>query len=414
MISCSEMFSGVGCPHPTPSSPESCQARTPDSTIAPTCGTPKLVWGWHPTFHCGVRRPCLTPGRDHPAIRSRKTAPWLAIVLIFLFATSGVEAQNRIDTVKSLAGIEIQTSVDRAEVYVGDLITYQLTITHDSTIEPVPPPLGANLGAFDVKDYETDIRSKLPDGRLQSTNKFVLSTFTTGDYIIPPIPVMFTMPDSSKKVVLSESVPIKVKSLLAEGADTADIHPLKAQYEFKRDMTLYYIWGGVILLVLALAGTLIWLRIRRKKGLAMPVDLRPAWEIAFERLALLKQKNYLADGEGKQYYVVLTEIARAYLGRMYRINVLDMTTEEFLFHFKEQHLPNDLYENMGRFLQHADLVKFAKLMPDRERAETDFDFVHKLIEQVRIDYLRRQAMVVDAHQQQTKRDDIPVAGGVAP
>jgi hypothetical protein len=362
-------------------------------SVMTTCGTPKLVWGWHPGDRSVVR---------------------LLITALVLFTAGGALAQGNVDTVESLAGIEIQTSVDRAEVYIGDLITYQLTITHDSTIEPVPPPLGANLGAFDVKDYETDIRSRLPDGRLQSTNKFVLSTFTTGDYIIPPIPVMFTMPDSSKKVVLSESVPIKVKSLLAQGADTADIRPLKAQYEFKRNLTPYYVWGGVILFVLALAATLIWLRIRRKKGLAMPVDLRPAWEIAFERLALLKQKDYLADGEGKEYYVELTEIARDYLGQMYRINVLDMTTEEFLLHFKEQQLPNDLYENMGRFLQHADLVKFAKLMPDRERAETDFDFVHKVIEQVRIDYLRRQAMVVDAHQQQTKRDDIPVAGGVAP
>ncbi len=352
--------------------------------------------------------------RQPPDIyRSRSSVVQLLITALVLFTAGGASAQGNVDTVKSLAGIEIQTSVDRAEIYIGDLITYQLTITHDSTIEPVPPPLGANLGAFDVKDYETDIRSKLPDGRLQSTNKFVLSTFTTGDYIIPPIPVMFTMPDSSKKIVLSESVPIKVKSLLAEGADTADIRPLKAQYEFKRDMTPYYIWGGVILLVLALAGTLIWLKVRRKKGLAMPVDLRPAWEIAFERLALLKQKNYLTDNEYKQYYFELTEIARGYLGRMYRINVLDMTTEEFLFHFKEQQLPNGLYENMGLFLQHADLVKFAKLIPERERAEADFDFVHKVIEQVRIDYVRRQAMMAEAHQPQTKRDDIPVAGGVA-
>ncbi|MFQ6007996.1 MAG: BatD family protein [Candidatus Zixiibacteriota bacterium] len=309
---------------------------------------------WHPQTIFGVPPSC------------RIAAHWLIIVFILLSATSKVVAQNQIDTVESLAGIEIQTSVDRAEVYIGDLITYQLTITHDSTIEPVPPPLGANLGAFDVKDYETDVRSKLPDGRIQSTSKFVLSTFTTGDYIIPPIPVMFIMPDSSKKVVLSESVPIKVKSLLAEGSDTADIRPLKAQYEFKRDLTPYYLWGGVILFILALVATLMWLRIRKKKRMELPLDLRPAWEVAFERLVLLKQKDYLADGEYKQYYFELTEIARDYLGRMYQINVLDMTTDEFLFHFKEQQLPNDLYENMGRFLQHADLVKFAKLIPDQK------------------------------------------------
>ncbi|HWR81907.1 MAG TPA: hypothetical protein VN285_01245, partial [Candidatus Deferrimicrobium sp.] len=159
---------------------------------------------------------------------------------MLLLATT-VFAQQEADTVASLAGIEIQTSVDRAEIYVGDLITYELTILHDPSIELVPPPLGANLGAFDVKDYESDVRSKAPDGRTMNVSKFILSTFTTGAYVIPPLPVLFVLPDSSRKVVLSEAVPITVKSLLAEGADSADVRPLKAPYEFKRDLTPYYL-----------------------------------------------------------------------------------------------------------------------------------------------------------------------------
>jgi len=333
----------------------------------------------------------------------------LTALILPLFAIGSVSAQEAVDTVTSLPGIEIQTSVDRAEIYVGDLITYRLTIIYDSTIELIPPPLGANLGAFDVKDYEPDVKSTLPDGRIKSTSKFILSTFTTGDYVIPPVPVMFLMPDSSKKVVLSESVPIKVKSLLAEGADTADIRPLKAQYEFKRDLTPYYFWGGVALLVLAIVGSLLWWRWRKKKRAAMPVDLRPPWEIAFERLALLNERGYLAEGAFKQYYIELTEIAREYLGRMYEVNVLDMTTEEFLFHFRELPLPGDLYDDMSRFLQHADLVKFAKLVPEKERIEADFEFVHKMIDQVRVDFEQRRAAAEAAEREQS--GVVPAGGG---
>jgi len=332
---------------------------------------------------------------------------WLAITALIVFIAGPVSAQNKADTVKSLKGIEIKTSVDRAEVYIGDLITYQLTITHDSTIELVPPPLGANLGAFDVKDYESDIKSKLPDGRIKSANKFVLSTFTTGDYLIPPIPIMFTMPDSSRKVMLSEAVPIKVKSLLSAGADSADIRPLKAPYEFKRNLTPYYFWGGVILLALVIVGVLIWLRLRKRKRAAASLDLRPPWEIAFERLALLKGQSYLANGQFKHYYIELTEIAREYMGHMYEINVLDMTTEEFLFHFQQQPAPDGLHENMGRFLQHGDLVKFAKLVPEKEHTEVDFDFVYSMIEQVRLDWERRQTAIVNAAGSQSKKDNVP-------
>lgn len=300
------------------------------------------------------------------------------------------------DTVTSLPGIEIQTSVDKAEAYIGDLITYTLTIIHDSTIELIPPPLGANLGAFDVKDYKPDMQSTLPDGRIKSTSEFILSTFTTGDYVIPPIPLAFRMPDSSQKILLSEAVPIKIKSLLAEGADTVDIRPLKPPYEFKRDLTPYYIWGGVILLVLLAAVFFFWWRRKKRKGEEEAIDLRPPWEIAYERLARLQQEGLTAQGKHKLYYLELTEIARQYLERIYEINVLDMTTEEFLERFREVALPEGLYEDLGRFLRHADLVKFAKLVPEEERARSDFEFVHRMIAQVREDFERRQAMTAAA------------------
>jgi len=299
-------------------------------------------------------------------------------------------AQLPVDTVKSLTGIEVVTSVDRADMLIGDLITYKLTITYDSTYELVPPPLGANLGAFDVKDYQPDILTRLPDGRMQSENVFTLSTFTTGDYIIPPIPLLFNLPDDSRKVILSESVPIKVNSLLENAGDSVDIRPLKDPYEFERDWTQYYLWGSLIAIVLIVAAVLIWRRVRRKKTKAPPVDLRPPWEIAFEKLALLKEKNLVAKGSFKLYYIELTEIARSYLGRMYGIDVMEMTTGELLDRFTTVALPGDCYGALAEFFQHADLVKFARFVPLSDRALGDLDVVHDLVESVRADHAHRQ------------------------
>ncbi|NOY89075.1 MAG: hypothetical protein GXO93_06770, partial [FCB group bacterium] len=285
----------------------------------------------------------------------------------------------------------------KAEIYIGDLINYKITITYDSTYQLVPPPLGANLGAFDVKDYKPDIITRLPDGRIKSENIFILSTFTTGDYIIPPIPIVFILPDSSRKALLSESVPIKVKSLLIGANDSTDVKPLKPQYEFKRNLTPYYIWGGVILLLLIVIAVFIWLKVKRKKEPKEPVDLRPAWEIAFEKLVLLKQKELLSKEEYKLYYIELTEILRAYLEKMLEINVLDMTTEEFLATIKENHLPHDFYERVESFLNHADLVKFAKYIPELKRAQDDFDEVHNMIELLRADYEQRMHPKINIH-----------------
>ena len=77
---------------------------------------------------------------------------------LLLIAGHGVVRKRRRTRSRHCREIEIKTSVDLAEAYIGDLITYTMTITYDSTIELVPPPLGANLGAFDVKDYQADVR----------------------------------------------------------------------------------------------------------------------------------------------------------------------------------------------------------------------------------------------------------------
>jgi hypothetical protein len=305
-------------------------------------------------------------------------------------------AQQLPDTVSSLQGIEIETSVDRADILIGDLITYKLIITYDSTYELIPPPLGANLGAFDVKDYHPDIITLLEGGRRQSENIFILSTFTTGDYVIPPLPILFNMPDGGRKVVLSESVPIKVRSLLESAGDSLDIRSLKAQFEFKRDLTPYYLWGGLGLLLLIALVVFLWLRLRRRKEEVEPVDLRPPWEIAFEKLALLKEKGLLEDVQFKQFYIELTEISRAYLGRMYLIEALDMTTEELLSGLKRLQLADSLRETLDSFFNHADLVKFARFVPDTDRAEEDLDVVHDVVEALRADFQSQKAVDAEA------------------
>lgn len=318
------------------------------------------------------------------------------IILIMLCCTSTAYAEEPAppDTVKSAPGITIETSVDQAEIYIGDLINYRLTIIHDSDLILTPPPVGANLGAFDVKDYSVGDEMELKDGRIKSESIFSLTTFTTGDYIIPPIPIEFMLADSTMKILISEPVPIKVKSLLADAADTADIRDIKGPIDFKAGLSMwYYLIGSAVIVVIA--ALFVWWRIRRKRGKPSgPIDTRESWEIAFEGLAVLKEKHYPAAGEYKQFYVELTEIVRAFLQRIYEIPVLDMTTYEFLSVIVEKDIGEALYNTLKGFLEYADLVKFAKLVPEADKVDADYEVAVNIIDQVRQAELSRLAVQV--------------------
>lgn len=334
------------------------------------------------------------------------------IILLFVIVIScNCLAQAPADTVGSLAGIEIITSVDRSEVFIGDLISYKIEIIYDSTYEYLPSPLGANLGGFDVKDYQQDKISKLKDGRNKTESVFSLSTFTTGEYLIPPVPVGFLLPDSSQKIMFSESVPINVKSMLENAGDSADIKPLKQQYEFEFDWTPYIIWGSVAFFVFLIGGYLLYRKFRSKAQTEEIIDKRPPWEIAFEQIVLLKQKGLPEQNLFKQYYIELTEITRLYLGRMYQVNVIDMTTEEFLDSFSDISLPHDLLDRSKTFLDYADLIKFAKLKTDNGRMHADYDFVYELIELIRIDYVKKQQAELEKIKQSGNKVEVGGSDG---
>jgi hypothetical protein len=318
---------------------------------------------------------------------------YFTILALMILVRPGFGADKpAVDTVKSAPGITIETAVDKSEINIGDLINYRLTIFHDSSIVLTPPPIGANLGAFDVKDYQTDVATKLEDGRIKTESRFLLTTFTTGNYIIPPIPIEFQLPDSTVKYLISEPTPIKVKSLLADSSDTADIRDIKGPIAFKSGgLWRYYLAAGVII-ISAIVAFIYW-RIRKKrKGQGEPVDPRKPWEIAFEDLAMLKEKDYPTKGEFKQFYIELTEIIRDYMQRIYRMPVLDMTTEEFLGRIFEEDISDELYRRLKGFLYFADLVKFAKLVPEPERTGADFDEAVGIIEYIRQMEMTKAAM----------------------
>ena len=304
-----------------------------------------------------------------------RAATCYILIVLAATATGAAAAGN---------GIEITAEIDKQTAYIGDLLQYTITITYDSTIRLTPPAVGANLGGFDVKDYNVGSEQRLKDGRRQQRMRFGIRTFTTGDYVIPPLPVEYLTADSTVKYIAADPIKIVIKSILAEGAqaDTLKPRPLKGQLSLAQSHTA----RNVTIITLLVLGAIAAYIIRRRRRRAMPaeiIDPRPAYEIAFEALAMLRERDLPGQGEVRLFYFELSEIIRAYLGKQFGFAALDMTTEEIDDLITARGTGPELRLEIVTFLEHADLVKFAKYIPPADRPDEVWQAAYELFGKTR-------------------------------
>ena len=104
-------------------------------------------------------------------------------------------------------------------------------------------------------------------------------------------------------------------------------------------------------------------------------------ERAWVELDRLLKKGLPGRGRYKDFYVELTMVVRRYIQRRYGIRAPHLTTEEFLRAAK----PSD---ELRRFLESADMVKFAGVEATPEMADAATDSAR--------DYLKSDSAEVSA------------------
>jgi len=290
--------------------------------------------------------------------------------------------------------ISVESYVDRATITIGDRILYTLRIVTDPQVRLEPPSLGSNLGAFEVKDYKFHDPVKTKDGKVINQSEYLITTFTTGEYVIPPITISYTDPQGEKKEIKSEPLFILVKSVGASESDQEDIRGLKSPI----DVPGGYLGYLLILPVLALlgAGGFLYYR-RRSRGLALPEipeELqRPAWEVALFELDRLRESDLLARKQVKKYFISLSDVIRKYTERRYEIPALDRTTEEIRGEIKRLRLDPRITESLHGLLFFCDLVKFAKYVPAAGEIENSLSEAYNIVNSTKQEEVKEEVLV---------------------
>ena len=278
-----------------------------------------------------------------------------------------------------LLAIVVSASIDSTMLMLGDQTDLHLQVTHDASEQVQMPVFGENLqDGIEIVDRTSIDTVTLPDGRLQLTQNLTLTSFKDSLFSIEPIAVA-SGEDTfwTESMALNVIQPFEVDSSLAI-TDIKDIEKAPIW------------WWGIIRWILLAVGLLLlidlgfWLwkwyekHHQPAEETIDPELLRPADEVALEKLDEIKAAKIWKDGKVKEYQTELTDVVREYIGRRFDVHSTEKTSDETLREMKPL-IDKDLFARLKSMLQLADLVKFAKwhTTPDEneQALTTAYEFV---------------------------------------
>lgn len=269
---------------------------------------------------------------------------------------------------------------------LGDQTDLHLSVTHEASEQVQMPVYGEMLQeGIEIVDRSAIDTTALPDGRVQMTQDLTLTSFKDSLFAIQPLYVT-SGEDTfwTEPMALNVIQPFEVDSSLAI-TDIKDIE--------KAPVWWWGIFRWVLLalgcVLLAVGGYYLWRWYQKhRKPEEETIDpelLRPADEVALEKLDEIKAQKIWKDGKVKEYQTELTDVVREYIGRRFDVHSTEKTSDETLQEMKSK-VDKDLYTRLKSMLQLADLVKFAKwhTTPDENETAliTAYDFVNETKEVV--------------------------------
>jgi hypothetical protein len=299
------------------------------------------------------------------------------IILFFILLVSNVFPQG---------SIAVNSTVDRDRILIGDVITYSLIVERDADVEVVMPSLAQNLGMFEIRNYEV-LEPQKVDGKTVEQTDYLISTFDTGDYVIPDLEINYRVQgDSSWQVIKTEPIDIFVESLNPDEA--GDIRDIKPPLTPPRDYTML-IWMIIfaVLIIAAILFAIYYIKRLREGKSIIPrrsTPPRPAHEIAFEQLNALKKSDLIAQNRIKDFYTEVSDTLRRYIQNRYFILAMEKTTSELLDDMAANGLADEYNETVRSVLTQSDFVKFAKFIPPAEQHDNTWQLAYDYVDATKL------------------------------
>ena len=264
----------------------------------------------------------------------------------------------------TILALVVSAAIDSTTLFIGDQTDLHLRATCEEGEQVQMPVLAEQLvDGIEIVDRTIVDTTTLQDGRVQYNQYLTLTSFQDSLFYIEPLAFV-----SGDDTVWSESLMLNVVQPFEMDSTDMAITDIKGIY----NAPIWW-WGILrwVLLALAIAGVgvggyylITYLRNRFGDASATDVPtepLRPAEEVALEKLEAIREQKIWQSGQVKEYHTQLTDVVREYIARRFEVSSTEQTSDETLRAMRG--LLSDkkeLYEDLRKMLTLADLVKFAK------------------------------------------------------
>lgn len=258
----------------------------------------------------------------------------------------------------------VSATLDSTTLFIGDQTDLHLRAIGEVGEQVTMPVLDKELiPGVEIVDRTIVDTLSLKDGRVQYDQYLTVTSFEDSLFYIAPLPFV-----SGDDTVWSDGLTLNVVQPFE--MDTTDMAITDIKGVYKAPIWWWGIFRWVLLAVL-LAGvgvagyyliTYLQSRKREEEGkVVMSEPLRPAEEVALEKLDAIKEKKIWQQGQVKEYYTQLTDVVREYIARRFEVSSVEQTSDETLRDIRPLLSDRkDLYDQLRKMLTLADLVKFAK------------------------------------------------------
>jgi hypothetical protein len=297
------------------------------------------------------------------------------------------KTRYEIDKVYERGPLTVHIRVNKGKISIADTVLLEIESAMKPGYKLQMPKVDKVLENFGIIDWHSTGDRLDEQNNIVSKFQYRLEPFLSGKFPIPAFKFEFADANSvqGKKYELdTEPIDIEVTSLLAEQREKLVIADIEDVVEIPRKISYWWIFGVLTGVVIASAGG--WVYLRRKRAEELIRIFKPAHKIAYDRLRELVKQDLIKQRKIKEFYERISDILRHYIEHRFNLRAPERTTEEFLAEIQFTEVLSSADKNrLAEFLEHCDMVKFAKYNPTAEQVQRTFDLVKDFIEKTKSD-----------------------------